>query len=256
LRPEQAYTSPQLTRNSTLRLLALWRVSQKRDRVLLRVTRPEPELGLKEKRESAGNTRIRPFGMLPSRLPDLPPEIWEYILHFVPEPAICDVKLVSRPLHIGGRKRGGVGQEAKYRDLSKVNRQLRELIAGSTSIQYRLELYRAGYEDNARASQPPIATRREQLKEYQTGWLDGGHAVLVREVFKGTSGPELTGDTLVTMGRARMCFVKLPSKAKRLPTQGWTVDLAFDGWSVAMHPPTNVVAVSEYTGSISYASFP
>ena len=75
----------------------------------------------------------------------------------------------------------------------------------------------------------------------------------MREVFKGTSGPELTGDTLVTMGRARMCFIKLPSEAKRLPTKSWTVDLTFDGWSVAMHPPTNVVAVSEYTGSISYA---
>lgn len=138
---------------------------------------------------------------------------------------------------------------------SKVNRQLRELIADSTSIQYRLDLYRAGYEDNTRATQPSIAGRREQLREYQAAWLDGERAVPVREVFKGTSGPELTGDTLVTMGRARLCFIKLPSKAKRLPTKGWTVDLTLDGWSVAMHPPTNVVAVSEYTGSISYVSF-
>ena len=134
----------------------------------------------------------------------------------------------------------------------KVSRQLRELIADSTSIQYRLELYRAGYENNIRASQPSIATRREQLREYQTAWLDGEPVVLVREAFKGTSGPELTGDTLVTMGRARMSFNKLPSKAKGMPTKRWTVDLAFDGWSVAMHPPTNAVAVSEYTGSISY----
>ena len=45
--------------------------------------------------------------MLPSRLPDLPPEIWEYILLFVPEPAINDLKLVSCLFHAGGRKRGG-----------------------------------------------------------------------------------------------------------------------------------------------------
>jgi hypothetical protein len=147
-----------------------------------------------------------------------------------------------------------MGAELNIPTLFKVNRQLRELIAESTSIQYRLELYRAGYEDNTRTSHPSIATRREQLRDYQAAWLDGEHAVSVREVFKGTSGPELTGDTLVTMGRARMCFIKLPSRAKKLPTKGWTVDLTFDGWSVAMHPPTNVVAVSEYTGSISYVS--
>lgn len=147
-----------------------------------------------------------------------------------------------------------MGAELNIPTLFKVNRQLRELIAESTSIQYRLELYRAGYEDNTRTSHPSIATRREQLRDYQVAWLDGEHAVSVREVFKGTSGPELTGDTLVTMGRARMCFIKLPSRAKKLPTKGWTVDLTFDGWSVAMHPPTNVVAVSEYTGSISYVS--
>lgn len=40
--------------------------------------------------------------MLPSRLPDLPPEIWEYILHFVPEPVIPDIKLVSYLLRAGG----------------------------------------------------------------------------------------------------------------------------------------------------------
>lgn len=85
--------------------------------------------------------------------------------------------------------------------------------------------------------------------------MDAERAISVQEVFKGTSGPELIGDTLVTMGRARMCFIKLPSKAKRLPAKNWTVDLAFDGWSVAMHPPTNVVAVSEYTGDISYVGF-
>ena len=145
----------------------------------------------------------------------------------------------------------GGGERLRALNAFKVNRQLRELIEDSTSIQYRLELYRAGYEDNARATRPPIATRREQLREYQSAWLDGERAVAVREVFKGTSGPELSGDTLVTMGQARLCFIKLPSKAKRLPTKGWTVDLAFDGWSVAMHPPTNVVAVSEFTGSIS-----
>jgi hypothetical protein len=154
---------------------------------------------------------------------------------------------------------GGSGAELNERlrilIFLQVNRQLRELIADSTSIQYRLELYRAGYEDNPRTSQPSIATRREQLREYQATWLNGEHAVSVREVFTGTSGPELTGDTLVTVGRAMMGFVQLPSKAKRLPTRGWAVDLAFDGWSVAMHPPTNVVAVSEHTGSLSYVSF-
>jgi len=51
--------------------------------------------------------------MLPSRLPDLPPEIWEYILLFVPEPAINDIKLVSRLLHAGGRKRGEVDGKTK-----------------------------------------------------------------------------------------------------------------------------------------------
>jgi len=193
--------------------------------------------------------------MVPSRLPDLPPEIWEYILHFVPEPAIYDIKLVSRLLHAEGSKRGPVERKAKRATLFfKVNRQLRELIADSTSIQYRLELYRAGYEDNTRETQPSIASRREQLREYQAAWSDGERAIPVREVFKGTSGPELAGDTLVTMGQARLSFIKLPSKAKRLPTKDWTVDLAFDGWSVAIHPPTNVVAVSEYTGSISYVS--
>lgn len=81
------------------------------------MTRPGPELALEKKQESAGNIRIRPFGMLPSRLPDLPPEIWEYILHFVPEPAIYDIKLVSHHLHIGGRKQGGVERKAKNPDL-------------------------------------------------------------------------------------------------------------------------------------------
>ena len=196
----------------------------------------------------------RPLGMLPSQLPDLPPEIWEYILHFVPEPAINDIKLVSHLLHPEGWKLEELDEALTLRFSLEVNHQLRELIEDSTSIQYRLELYRAGYEDNIQTSQPPIATRREQLKEYQAAWLNGERAVPVREVFKGTSGPELTGDTLVTMGRARMGFMKLPSKAKGLPTRDWTVDLTFDGWSVAMHPPTNVVVVSEYTGSISYAS--
>lgn len=166
-----------------------------------------------------------PSEMFVAGLPDLPLEIWEYILHFLPELSIHDIKLV--------------------------NRQLRQLVDSSASLQYRLELYRAGYEDNARATQPCIASRRDQLREYKAAWLDGERAVSVQEVFKGTSGPELIGDTLVTMGRARMCFIKLPSKAKRLPAKDWTVDLAFDGWSVAMHPPTNVVAVSEYTGDIS-----
>jgi hypothetical protein len=194
--------------------------------------------------------------MVPSRLPDLPPEIWEYILHFVPEPAIYDIKLVSRLIHVRGWGRGVAERKVKSTNLFfKVNRQLRELIADSTSIQYRLELYRAGYEDNIRATQPSIASRREQLREYQAAWSDGERAVPVREVFKGTSGPELAGDTLVTMGQARLCFIKLPSKAKKLPTKGWAVDLTFDGWSVAIHPPTNVVAISEYTGSISCVFF-
>jgi hypothetical protein len=165
--------------------------------------------------------------MVPSRLPDLPPEIWEYILHFVPEPAIYDIKLVSR-LFTPEVEAGWVERKAKSTNLFfKVNRQLRELIAHSTSIQYRLELYRAGYEDNTRTTQPSIASRREQLREYQAAWSDGERAVPVREVFKGTSGPELAGDTLVTMGQARLCFIKLPSKPKRLPTKGWTVDLSF-----------------------------
>jgi len=51
---------------------------------------------LEKQEKSAGNT----LRMLPSRLPDLPPEIWEYILLFVPEPAINDIKLVS---HARGR---------------------------------------------------------------------------------------------------------------------------------------------------------
>jgi len=53
------------------------------------------------------------LGMLPSRLPDLPPEIWEYILLFVPEPAINDLKLVSCHSQVGGRKRGGAGGKTK-----------------------------------------------------------------------------------------------------------------------------------------------
>lgn len=54
--------------------------------------------------------------MLPSRLPDLPPEIWEYILHFVPEPAVNDIKLVSHLLHAGGWERNGVERKAKDSD--------------------------------------------------------------------------------------------------------------------------------------------
>ncbi|KAF9651374.1 hypothetical protein BDM02DRAFT_3110812 [Thelephora ganbajun] len=208
LRSDKAYSHSRPIRNPTPRSLSLWQESQKRDR-----------------RGERRKYSKQPFKMFPSRLPDLPLEIWEHILHFVPEPSIYDIKLV--------------------------NHQLRELIADSTSLQYRLQLYRAGYEDNTRVTQPSVTTKREQLREYEAAWLDGECAVPVREVFKGTSGPELTGDTLVTMGRARMRFIKLPSKAKRLPTRGWTVDLTFDGWSVAMHPPTNVMVVSEYTGSIS-----
>ena len=68
---------------------------------------------------------------------------------------------------------GKAGRNLTLRFSLEVNHQLRELIEDSTSIQYRLELYRAGYEDNTHASQPPIATRREQLKEYQAAWLNG-----------------------------------------------------------------------------------
>lgn len=67
----------------------------------------------------------------------------------------------------------------------------------------------------------------------------------------------LTGDTLVAMSGPpwdrEMSFIELPSKAD--PSENkWKVKLSFDGWTVAMHPPANVMAVSEYTGSSSYVT--
>jgi len=100
--PGQAYSripNQELNTSASLR-----GESQRRDRVRLGVTHPNPKLTV-----LAGERRkhSNPLGMLPSRLPDLPPEIWEYILLFVPEPAINDLKLVSCFFHAGWRKRGG-----------------------------------------------------------------------------------------------------------------------------------------------------
>ena len=78
-------------------------------------------------------------------------------------------------------------------------------------------------------------------------------AVSEQTVFMKPSEPVLVGDTLATMSSQqdprKMFFVRLPSKAKVLSKKSWTVDLSFDSWSVAIHPPTNVMAVSEHTGS-------
>ena len=67
----------------------------------------------------------------------------------------------------------------------------------------------------------------------------------------------LAGDTLVTIegrqGDRKMTFARPPSKSGE-PKHEWTVKLPFHGWSMAIHPPTNVVAVSENTGSVSYVT--
>lgn len=61
----------------------------------------------------------------------------------------------------------------------------------------------------------------------------------------------LTGDTLMTMNGCTMSFMRLPSGGNPAAEE-WSVDLPFDDWSAALHPPTNVVVVSEHTGSTSY----
>ena len=114
LRSSRAHTRPQPTISTVPSSLVLWRTIPETPSRASTCNVPGTKV---RRRESAGNTRIRPFGMVPSRLPDLPPEIWEYILHFVPEPAIYDIKLVSRLFHVGGWRRGGVERKTKSNNL-------------------------------------------------------------------------------------------------------------------------------------------
>lgn len=66
--------------------------------------------------------------------------------------------------------------------------------------------------------------------------------------------PVLTGDTYVTMEKRRLTFNRLPSAAGMSYESKWSIDLSFDCESVAMHPPMNVVAVSEHAESSSYVT--
>ena len=71
-----------------------------------------------------------------------------------------------------------------------------------------------------------------------------------------TSDTLLTGNILLTLngpaGDRKLFFTRLLPKAEDLQETNWTVNLPFYGWSVAMHPPANVLAMSQNTGSTSY----
>lgn len=70
--------------------------------------------------------------------------------------------------------------------------------------------------------------------------------------------PVLTGDTFVNMtgleGNQKVSFLRLGSKAEEKAEEKWAFPLLFHGWSLAIHPPANVLAVSEKTGSASYVT--
>lgn len=55
----------------------------------------------------------------------------------------------------------------------------------------------------------------------------------------------LTGDIHLVMDKKSITFTRLPSTANP-NTEKWITPLKFTGWNVAMHPPTNVVAVSQW----------
>ena len=65
--------------------------------------------------------------------------------------------------------------------------------------------------------------------------------------------PLVTGDILLQVDDKTMCFMRLALE-KGQTQYKWEFKLDFKIWSVAMHPPTNVVAVSEYTPYLYVAS--
>lgn len=63
-----------------------------------------------------------------------------------------------------------------------------------------------------------------------------------------------TGNTLLSMKDGRnVRFIKLPSMAVPAKEER-AFSLPFDGWSMAVHPPTNVLAVSECPGPDLYVT--
>ena len=63
----------------------------------------------------------------------------------------------------------------------------------------------------------------------------------------------LTGNTLVSMKDGQeMKFVRLPSTTNGIEEQKFS--LKFKGWSMAAHPPTNVLAISEVPESDWYVT--
>lgn len=63
----------------------------------------------------------------------------------------------------------------------------------------------------------------------------------------------VVGDILLEINDNKMCFTRLVFQTGQTQEK-WEISLDFTIWSVAMHPPMNVVAVSEYTSDL-YVAF-
>ena len=149
----------------------------------------------------------------------------------------------------------------------------RDIIDGSPTIQYRLDLFSARLEEGTVDDSMPLEDRRKLLQAYTSRWDGRNQGELwhlsVSNTWQDVSRYDHRGDSWPTSqshtwqdvrhdhlicAEASVAgadtkdvrFVRLPSLSLGVPTKEWNL-VGVPGWPLEIHPPSNLLVASQIT---------
>lgn len=112
----------------------------------------------------------------------------------------------------------------------QVSNQFHHLIEASTSLQYKLDLFATGMEDEPSVKLSK-AEKRRQLERYQKAWRSFSPDTATVQDIPLLDGPlwELSGGVLAqSVGRRLLQFKQLPGNIRGIVAHDWSLEVDFN----------------------------
>ena len=182
------------------------------------------------------------------RFTEFPTEILEQILQHLPGQDVVKMEMVrpaiATPHHSA--------LTSCY--VAQISRQFQDLTRSSPILQYKRNLFSAGFTDNP-CNPCDFAQRRKAYEEYERKWSDAGSSVRAIHKLPEKISPKIhptmaLGRNLIalrgTPNVGSLTFLRLPPATSAKPIERWYIPpLPFELNVFAAYPPDNILAVTE-----------